>query len=61
MDECILKIKGLVDSLLVVGHVIIDADLILYILGGLGNDYEVVVINLTSRENVTMQEVQFML
>ena len=57
MDECILKIKGLVDSLLVVGQVIIDADLILYILGGLGNDYEVVVINLTSRENVTMQEV----
>ena len=62
MEEYIMKIKNLADSLTVVGQIITDEELILYILGGLRSQFEVVVVNLTSRhDNLTLQEAQFML
>ena len=53
--------RGFANGLLSVGQVITDKELILYILEGLGSDYETDVVNLTSRENVTIREVQLML
>ena len=38
-----------------------DDELILYILGGLGSDFESLVVNLTSRDFITLEEVQFLL
>ena len=38
-----------------------DDELILYILGGLGSDFESVVVNLTLRDFITLEEVQFLL
>uniref|UniRef100_A0A803PXS9 Integrase catalytic domain-containing protein n=1 Tax=Cannabis sativa TaxID=3483 RepID=A0A803PXS9_CANSA len=62
IDEYFLKMKKYADSLAAADHPISDEDLILYILGGLGPEYESVVVNLTSRTNqLTLQEVQFML
>ncbi|PON91412.1 Zinc finger, CCHC-type, partial [Trema orientale] len=62
IDEYILKMRGLADSLLAAGQPISDEELILYILGGLGSDYEAVVVNLTSRQDsISLQEVQFLL
>ncbi|XP_062103704.1 uncharacterized protein LOC133814806 [Humulus lupulus] len=61
VDEYVLKMQCLADALMVVGQAISDDDLIMYILGGLGSEYESVVVNLTSKDSVTLQEVQFML
>uniref|UniRef100_A0A803P6J6 CCHC-type domain-containing protein n=1 Tax=Cannabis sativa TaxID=3483 RepID=A0A803P6J6_CANSA len=62
IDEYILKMKGYADSLAAAGQAISDEDLALYVLGGLGQEYESVVVNLTSRsELLTLQEIQFML
>lgn len=62
VHEYILKMKQIVDGLSSAGQLLSDDDLVLYILGGLGLEYESVVVNLTSRQDkITMQEVQFML
>lgn len=61
VEEYVLKMRALAYALMAAGQNILDDDLILYILGGLGTDYESVVVNLTSRESLTLQEVQFML
>uniref|UniRef100_A0A803QPL8 Polyprotein n=1 Tax=Cannabis sativa TaxID=3483 RepID=A0A803QPL8_CANSA len=54
--------KSYVDALAVVGQQISDEDLILYILGGLGQEYKAIIVNLIARENpLSLQEVQFML
>ena len=51
IEEYIFKIRSLTDLLNSVGHFIADDKLILYILGGLGQEYEFVVVNLTSRHD----------
>lgn len=62
IDEYILKMRGLTDSLLAASQPISDEELILYILGRLGSDYEAVVMSLTSRQDsISLQEVQFLL
>uniref|UniRef100_A0A803PX14 Retrotransposon Copia-like N-terminal domain-containing protein n=1 Tax=Cannabis sativa TaxID=3483 RepID=A0A803PX14_CANSA len=61
IDEYILKMRCLGDALMAAGHSISDDELILYILGGLGNEYDSAIVNLTSKETVTFQEVQFLL
>ena len=43
------------------GQQISNDELILYILGGLGHEFEAVIVNLTSRDSIMLQEVQFML
>lgn len=53
--------RALNDALMAVGQNISDDELILYILGCLGTDYESVIVNLTSRESLMLQEVHFML
>ena len=62
IEEYMLKMKNVAESLLVAGQTIIDDELIQYILGGLGQEYESVVVNLTCRQdNITIQEVQYIL
>ena len=61
VKDCILKMKSLAMSLMAAGQQIIDDELILYILGGLGLELEAVIVNLTSRESITLQEVQYIL
>ena len=57
-----LRMRSLAETLASAGQLISDDDLILYILGGLGQDYDSVVVNLTSRhDQITLQEVQYML
>ena len=43
------------------GQVILDEELILYILGGLGSDYESIIVNLSSKDSVTLPEAHFIL
>ena len=43
------------------GHVIPDEELVLYILGGLGSEYESVIVNLSSKDSVTLLEAHFMI
>uniref|UniRef100_A0A803Q8Y1 CCHC-type domain-containing protein n=1 Tax=Cannabis sativa TaxID=3483 RepID=A0A803Q8Y1_CANSA len=62
IEEYTLKMKSFPDALAAADQQISDDDLILYILGGLGQEYEAAIVNLTSRENpLSLQEVQFML
>ena len=53
--------KSLAMSLMATGQQITDDELILYILGGLESEFEEVIVNLTSRESITLQEVQYIL
>ena len=53
---------GLIDNLNSIGQVIIDKDMILYILIGFYPKYESIIVNLTSRNDVfTLQEVQLVI
>ncbi|XP_062118834.1 uncharacterized protein LOC133832512 [Humulus lupulus] len=52
--------KGFVDGLRAIGHPITNDQLILYILPGVGNEYEMVVVNLTSKDPVTILEVLYL-
>lgn len=62
IEEYLLTMIQHDDSLIAAGHPITDEELALYILGGLGSEYEYVVVNLTSRADaLTLQEVHFML
>ena len=49
IEEYMLKMKNVVESLLATGQIITNEELILYILCGLGQEYESMVVNLTSR------------
>ena len=60
-EDYILKMKDKATSLIAAGQQISDDELVLYILGGLGLEYESVVVNLTSRYSLTLQEVQYVL
>ena len=57
VKDYILKMKSLAMSLMAAGQQITDDELILFILGGLGSEFEAVIVNLTSRESITLQEV----
>ena len=59
--KTVLKMKILAKSLIAAGQHITDDKLVLYILGGLGSEYDSVIVNLTSKEFVTLQEAQYML
>ena len=49
------------NALITAGQQISDDELILYILGGLGPEFDSVVVNVTSRDSITLEEVQLML
>ena len=54
--------KAIAENLSTAGQLVSDEELILYILGGVGQEYDPVVISLTSPcDEVTLQQVQFML
>ena len=53
--------KSLANSLMAAGHKISEDELTLYILRGLGPEFEAIVVHLTSLEFVTLQEVQHVL
>ena len=57
----LLQVKTNANALITAGQQISDNELILYILGGLGLKFDLVVVNVTSRDSITLQEVQFML
>ena len=61
IKDYILKMKSLAMSLMATGQQITDDELILYILGGLRSEFETVIVNLTSRESITLQELQYIL
>ena len=61
IEEFILKMKTNANALIAASQQIYDDELILYILGGLGPEFDSIVINVTSRDSITLQEVQFML
>ena len=54
--------RGIVDTLASTGQLISDDELLPYVLGGLGSEYDPVAINLTSRhDSISLQEAQFLL
>ena len=53
--------KNLADNFNTPGQTILDDELILYLVGGLGTEYESVIIHLTSRQGDQDLQVQFML
>lgn len=61
INEYMLKMQALAHALMTTGQYVDDDELIIYILGGLGSDYESIVVNLTSREFVFLSKVQFIL
>ncbi|XP_031287175.1 uncharacterized protein LOC116145880 [Pistacia vera] len=62
VSEYVLKIKELGDELIASGVNITDKELLLYILDGLGPEYDAVVANLTAcSSQTTLQEAQFLL
>ena len=61
IEEFILKMKTNAHALIVAGQQISDDELILYILGGLGPEFDSAEVNVTSRDSITLLKVQFML
>ena len=63
IDEYFVKMKNIVDILNVAsGQTFTDDELLLYILGGLGSEYESIVVHLTSRQRaISLEEAQLML
>ena len=56
IEEYMLKFKSLAYSLMAVGQAITDEELVLHIIGGLGPEYESLVVHLTSKDSVTIPE-----
>ncbi|KAL5845588.1 hypothetical protein ACOSQ3_009112 [Xanthoceras sorbifolium] len=62
ITEFAVKVKGIVDSLTAAGQIISIIDLVAYILGGLGQDFDPVIATITAKkEDNTLQEAQFLL
>lgn len=62
IDEYVLQMRTFADGLLTAGHAISDDDLVLYLLGGLGPEFDAVVVNLTTRGDLfSLSEVQSVL
>lgn len=58
MKDYIIKMKGFIDLLAACGHPISDEDQVLYVLGGVGIEYDPVVVHITSKsEFLTFSEV----
>ncbi|KAK0578823.1 hypothetical protein LWI29_016663 [Acer saccharum] len=54
--------KCIADNLSVAGNPVTEEDLVLYLLAGMGSDYDSVVVNVTARtDNLTLHEVYALL
>ena len=51
INEYVVMMKGIADSLIVAGQVVSDQDLVGYILGGVGQEYDPVVVTITAKED----------
>ena len=60
-ENYFLKMKSLADELMVAGQPVSEDELVLYVSGGLGPEYESVVVTLTSKDSVSITEAQFLL
>lgn len=56
IDEYMVQMRTLADGLQAAGQEITDDDLVLHVLGGLGPEFDVVVVNLTTRSAVPALE-----
>ena len=56
VEDYFLKMKSLAHGLMLAGQPISDNELILYILSCIGTEYESVVVNLTSKDYVSLTE-----
>ncbi|KAL5758822.1 hypothetical protein ACOSP7_021433 [Xanthoceras sorbifolium] len=62
ISEYIVKIKGITDSLMAAGQIISEQDLVAYILGGLGLEFDPIICNIASKKDkITLQDAQFFL
>ena len=61
VDEYVLKKRTLADCLIAASQPISTDEVILYILSSLGLEYESVVVNITSKDHITLQRVMFLL
>ena len=61
IEEYFLKMKTFANDLMLAGQSISNDELALYILGGVGPDYESMVVNLTSKDSISVTEAQFLL
>lgn len=62
VDEYFLQMRSIADGLLAAGHSLSDDDLVLYVLGGLGAEFDAVVVSLTTgRELPSLSEVHSIL
>ncbi|KAL5732333.1 hypothetical protein ACOSQ2_032025 [Xanthoceras sorbifolium] len=62
ISDYIVKIKGITDSLMAAGQVLTEQDLVAYILGGLGLEFDPIVCNIASKKgDITLQDAQFLL
>ena len=62
INDYVLKMRNIIDMLSTSGKLIPDEDLILYILGGLGPEFETIVVNITFRsEAISLQKVHYLL
>lgn len=58
MKDYLSKMKGYVDMLAACGHSVTDGNQILYVFGGIGLEYDFVVVHITSHvDTVTHSEV----
>ena len=61
INDYVLKMRNIADMLFASGKPVPDEDLILYILGGLGPEFETIVVNITSKfEAISLQEVHYL-
>ncbi|KAL5753895.1 hypothetical protein ACOSP7_022115 [Xanthoceras sorbifolium] len=62
INDYVLKMKSLSESLTAVGHFMAVDDVISSVLGGLGPEYDPVVVTVTAKQGfISLQEVQFLL
>ncbi|RVW59231.1 Retrovirus-related Pol polyprotein from transposon RE1 [Vitis vinifera] len=62
INDYVLKMRNIADMLSTSGKPVPDEDLILYILGGLGPEFETIVVNITSiSEAISLQEAHYLL
>ncbi|KAL5825484.1 hypothetical protein ACOSQ3_021547 [Xanthoceras sorbifolium] len=62
VSDFVLKIKSIGDALKGAGEVVLDKDLLLSILNGIGHEYDPVVVLIANQsQNISIQEAQYML
>lgn len=61
VDEYFLQMRTITDGLLAAGHSLSDDDLVIYVLGGLGVEFDDVVVSLTGRDLPSLSEVHSIL